>query len=262
VAEQGGNLTGGLDWAKQLSALAANTDRGVAYTTWLDGPDQGDNPQDESPIAYIASVARPLGLGLAGENTGGTSIAIMKLCAQRAQRYGLSGVMWMSARVLAATSGGLSEYSSFVSSQASGSTASPSPNPAPTHPPGTNRTVRKPAKLIAANFERLSRRQGVLRLHVRARRTVKTRVQFSYDGTSLVARRTIHRGHVSDIRLHVLGLAGHGPARLRLTPMTSAGHRHVISRRVHVRPFGHRHLRTRTYSRTYRVGRGPARLMM
>lgn len=260
VAEQGGNLTGGLDWAAQLATLAANTDRGVAYTTWLDGPDQGNNPQDESPIAYIASVARPLGLGLAGENTGGTSVAIMKLCAQRARQYGLSGVMWMSARILASTSGGLSAYSSFVASQRGGSSpVSPSPAPTSTPQPGPTRTAAKPAHLLGASFQRLSRRRGILRLNVRAHHELKARVQFTYDHTSLFARRTIHR-HDSHIRLHVLGLSGHGTARLRLAPMTRTGHRKVISRRVHVRRFGHRRVHSR--AQVFHVGQGPARLMM
>jgi hypothetical protein len=75
----------------------AGTDlRIVAYTTWLDGPNVGTTQQSESPIAYLASLATPRGIPLAGENTAAdaNSAAALALCATRARHYHLLGFMW------------------------------------------------------------------------------------------------------------------------------------------------------------------------
>ncbi len=79
----------------------------VAYTTWLDGPGPGTTPQAESPIAYLASIAQPLDIPLAGENTAGDADnrAALQLCATRARDYHLLGFMWFDDAALALPGG-------------------------------------------------------------------------------------------------------------------------------------------------------------
>jgi hypothetical protein len=74
----------------------------VAYTTWLDGPSFGPDADQESPVAYLAGLARQVGIPVAGENTQSSreDPVAMKLCATRAMRYGLIGVMWFNEQAL------------------------------------------------------------------------------------------------------------------------------------------------------------------
>ncbi len=93
-----GELTGalneGLDWNRQVRWMAAMG--GVeAYSTWLDAGDQGTDSTYESPVRFLVRLARPLGLPVSGENTGGNDRAAMALRVQRVRELGLTGMMWM-----------------------------------------------------------------------------------------------------------------------------------------------------------------------
>lgn len=92
-----GAITQGLDWTVQTRLLTRYGSRGVAYSTWLDAPTQGTSPRYLSPIEYLSTLATPLGVALAGENTGGTDPASMQLCLQRVQSLHLRGMLWMTA---------------------------------------------------------------------------------------------------------------------------------------------------------------------
>jgi len=92
--EQRGTLNEGLDWSRQAQRLVSVP--GVElYSTWLDAPDQGTDSVYESPVRYLVRVARPLGISVAGENTGGNTAADMTRCVQRVAALGLTGMMWM-----------------------------------------------------------------------------------------------------------------------------------------------------------------------
>ncbi len=95
-----GTVNAGLDWAGLLPGLVA-VGGVVAYTTWLDAPDLGSGIADVSPVAYLSSLARPLKLPVAGENTGGNSTADMRRCLQRVTSLGLVSMMWMDGAQLA-----------------------------------------------------------------------------------------------------------------------------------------------------------------
>ncbi len=102
-AEINGFLTQGLDWASQVRLLVPYGSRGVAYTTWLDAPSHGSSLQDMSPAEYLHTLTVPLGLGLAGENTGQGTPASMALCLQRVRTLGMQGLMWMTATEMLAS---------------------------------------------------------------------------------------------------------------------------------------------------------------
>lgn len=81
---------------------APNAGRIIAYTTWLDGPDFGTSPQQLSPVGFISSLAKPLNIAVAGENTASSanSTSALTLCKQRVTEYGLVGLMWFSTTML------------------------------------------------------------------------------------------------------------------------------------------------------------------
>jgi hypothetical protein len=97
-------LAQGLDFAAMITSLSqvasnsTNRARVIAYSTWLDGPQFDTTRQGLSPVGYIASVARPLAIAVAGENTAGSADSpdALVLCKHRAAQYGLVGLVWFS----------------------------------------------------------------------------------------------------------------------------------------------------------------------
>jgi hypothetical protein len=95
----------GLDFADLLPSLPNHTDL-VAYSTYLDGPSWQPDLQHEDPIAFIAHVARPLGMAIGGENTGHGSMASLNLVVKRALKFHLSIVEWMDETQVVASNQG------------------------------------------------------------------------------------------------------------------------------------------------------------
>ncbi len=91
-AELNGSLQQGQDWASQVASLPAGT---TVYTTDLAAPDQGTGTTGEAPIYYLASLAAPRGLALAGENAGAQTQTALSNCVQRAHDLGLTDMLWM-----------------------------------------------------------------------------------------------------------------------------------------------------------------------
>ncbi|MDI5967730.1 hypothetical protein [Streptantibioticus silvisoli] len=121
-AEQGGMLASGLDWAQQVPALEVARSRAVAYTTWLDAASGGSTPQLVSPVQYLASLAAPEKLPVAGENTrlkgtGTQARTALRICLSRVRALRLAGMMWMDEPDLLAARGGLTlaQYAGAVS---------------------------------------------------------------------------------------------------------------------------------------------------
>jgi hypothetical protein len=88
----------GLDWIDLLHVLP-NVAQTVAYTTYLDAPTHppGLPPtlQLEDPADFLAALTSGTQRRLGGENTGGGSIATLRLCAQRAIALGFLIFNWM-----------------------------------------------------------------------------------------------------------------------------------------------------------------------
>jgi hypothetical protein len=97
VADENRTLQQGLDWAAQVAALPAGA---VVCTTWLEAPQQGSGPVDESPAAYLTRLARPRGLQVAAHRLGQCDTAALATCLDRVRRLGLSGMVWESERDL------------------------------------------------------------------------------------------------------------------------------------------------------------------
>lgn len=99
-----GELTGalneGLDWAGLLPRAATVRGHNEAYTTWVDAADQGADPVYESPVRHLVRLAQPLGLPVAGENTGTNSPEEMQRSVDRVHELGLTGLVWMNAAQL------------------------------------------------------------------------------------------------------------------------------------------------------------------
>jgi hypothetical protein len=100
----------GADWPAQLAAVVrrsgADASGTVAYTTWLDAPAWAPSPAGESPVAYLAGLARADGLRLGGENTGGGAAATYALCLARARAFGLVVFNWMDEAAVVGASDG------------------------------------------------------------------------------------------------------------------------------------------------------------
>ncbi len=90
----------GLDWADLLPSLPDRADT-VAYTTYLDAPSLGSSRQNEDPADYLASLVGPLGMGLAGENTGRATVSALQLTLARAAALHLRLVCWFDEAALA-----------------------------------------------------------------------------------------------------------------------------------------------------------------
>jgi hypothetical protein len=95
----------GLDWADLLPSLPNRTEL-IAYSTYLDGASIQRTVQLEDPVSYIASVAKPLGIPVGGENTGHGSTSTLHLVLKRAVSLHLALVEWMDeTQVVASTQG-------------------------------------------------------------------------------------------------------------------------------------------------------------
>jgi hypothetical protein len=92
-AELNGALSEGLDWASQVASLPVGT---TVYTTDLGAPDQGPGVTGEAPVFYLASLAAPRKLPLAGENAGLDTAVTLDRCVQRARQLGLTDMLWMN----------------------------------------------------------------------------------------------------------------------------------------------------------------------
>lgn len=113
-----GTLTEGLDWQRQLQDLAEVGGLSVV-TTWLDTPDQGDDPQLTSPVRYLSGLAGPLGLEVWGENTGDNTADDLRRCLGLVDELDLGGLFWMSARTLGEGSNAtLDDYAGAIADRA------------------------------------------------------------------------------------------------------------------------------------------------
>lgn len=113
-AERRGTLTEGLDWHRQLVAFA-DVPGAAVCTTWLDTPDQGDDPGSTSPGRYLAGLAAGTGLPVWGENTGGNDVADLARCVDLVDELGLGGLFWMGAADLGrAGNAGLDDLGSVL----------------------------------------------------------------------------------------------------------------------------------------------------
>jgi hypothetical protein len=119
-AEINGMISSGLDWPAQVRALGQSGHKAMVYTTWLDAPSYGGGSDQESPVAYLASLAGKYGLPLGGENTGGGGLRALSTCVANAKKYSLQGFMWLSGPDLERAIGGLSTRR-FLSELASAS---------------------------------------------------------------------------------------------------------------------------------------------
>jgi hypothetical protein len=92
---QHGDLSLGEYWPRLVGGIH---DPGVVvYSTWLDAPfgdDRSPDPAQWCPMRYLASLAEPRGLAVAGENTGGNDAAAMRRCFARAKELHLLGFFW------------------------------------------------------------------------------------------------------------------------------------------------------------------------
>ncbi len=95
----------GLDWTDLLRTLP-DPAHSVAYTTYLDARTVRSTPQLEDPMDFIASIVAGSSTRLGGENTGGGTLADMKLCFQRARQLKLFIVQWMDESQLIASGSG------------------------------------------------------------------------------------------------------------------------------------------------------------
>ena len=127
--EQRQTIQQGLDWARQFPAFAS-VGNVIVSSTWLDAPDQGDDPIYETPAAYITRLATPLGMPVIGENTGGGDLADMQLCVERVRELGMAGMLWMTESDLFA-GGGKATIDDYAGLIGATPTATPSPETSP-----------------------------------------------------------------------------------------------------------------------------------
>lgn len=93
TAEKNGTLSRALDWESQIAALPAGV---TVYSTTVATPDKGTGPAVESPVAYIARLAKPRGLAVAGETAGPVDAAGLQRVVSRARTLGLTAVLYMN----------------------------------------------------------------------------------------------------------------------------------------------------------------------
>lgn len=94
-----------LDWSAELAALP-HPSTAIAYTTYLDAPSYDSTVDGEDPADYLASLPKPRGMTLGGENTGNGTIAALSLCVRRAKSLHFVVFNWMSeSQLVASTSG-------------------------------------------------------------------------------------------------------------------------------------------------------------
>ena len=156
-AEAGGDLSLGVDYARQIAAVA--DPRVVVYTTWLDAPDDGDdspNPQRWSPVKYLAHLAgaHHPSLSVFGENTGQGHEAALELAARQVQRYGLMGLAWYREdELFSGQYASLDAYGRMIASTNSTNKAEAGPSASrmgtPTMPPA-NTAISTPSQTTLA----------------------------------------------------------------------------------------------------------------
>ncbi|CAN5267073.1 hypothetical protein BH11ACT3_BH11ACT3_20560 [soil metagenome] len=95
IESMGDDLAAGLDWPRQLRALDGLGLDITAVTTWLDAPSYGTAPRDLAPVEYLATLTRPIGMLLSGENTGGGGAEVLARLRQQADAFGLTRITWM-----------------------------------------------------------------------------------------------------------------------------------------------------------------------
>jgi len=112
---QHGDLSMGEYWPRLVGGIR---DPGVVvYSTWLDAPfgdDRSPDPAQWCPMRYLASLAGPCGLAVAGENTGGNDAAAMRRCFARAEELHLLGFFWAFERELFDAAAGHATLADFA----------------------------------------------------------------------------------------------------------------------------------------------------
>ncbi len=94
-AAQHGDLAMGEYWPRMVGGIR---DPGVVvYSTWLDAPfgdDRSPDPAQWCPMRWLSALAFPVGLAVAGENTGRNDAAALARCIERARDLHLLGMFW------------------------------------------------------------------------------------------------------------------------------------------------------------------------
>jgi transcriptional regulator with XRE-family HTH domain len=114
TAERNGTLSRALDWEAQVAALPAGV---TVYSTTVATADKGTGAAAESPIAYLARLAKPRGLAVAGETAGPVDAAGLQRVVARTRSLGLTAVLYMSEGALfapAANQIGLADLAAAV----------------------------------------------------------------------------------------------------------------------------------------------------
>ncbi|WP_165069788.1 hypothetical protein [Marisediminicola senii] len=95
IVTTGDDLAGGIDWPRQVRALDGLGLDLTAVSTWVDAPSYGTGPRDLAPVEYLATITRPMGMPLSGENTGGGGPAALARVQEQVDRLGLRRITWM-----------------------------------------------------------------------------------------------------------------------------------------------------------------------
>lgn len=118
---QHGDLALGEDWQRLVAGIS---DPGVVvYSTWLDAPfgdDRSSDPAQWCPMRWLATLAAPRGLALAGESTGNNDVAALRRCFTRAEELHLLGFFWAFERELVDGAPGhatLAEYGAGIAAE-------------------------------------------------------------------------------------------------------------------------------------------------
>ncbi len=154
-AEINGEVQRGYDYARLVAAIA--DPNVIIQTDWLDAPygnDSSTNPDDWTPVHYLASLAAPRGLDVYGQNTGQGSASVMAFAVSQAMAYGLVGMSWYNeSQLFSGSYATLSDYAAQIASHPAPTatptpTATPSPMPTPTSsstPPPTTSPSATPS---------------------------------------------------------------------------------------------------------------------
>lgn len=105
IMAAGDSLSAGLDWERQVSALAGSGLDVTLVTTWLDAPSYGESSRDQPPVAYLGGLADRVGLPVSGESTGGGGTASLDRIVSQGARFGLARATWMSGSDLDTSAG-------------------------------------------------------------------------------------------------------------------------------------------------------------
>lgn len=118
---QHGDLAMGEYWPRLIAGIR---DPGVVvYSTWLDSPfgdDRSPDPAQWCPMRWLAALAEPRGLAVAGESTGNNDAAALRRCFARAEELRLLGFFWAFERELFDGAPGhatLAEYGAAIAAE-------------------------------------------------------------------------------------------------------------------------------------------------